>query len=307
MKEHRLTARCIGCAAATMGLMVPLAMTSTVHAASTRCKVTDQKTGKSYSSFQSAIAAATNPDVLVVSGKCASTSETIINGLTLTIRGKKGTGATISLASGSTGRVLGVFPSAKVFIDNLKITGGNGSEDGGGLDNFGKVTLNHVTVTGNSVIATQSASLGAGIVNEEGAKLTLNYSKVTNNKAMATSGQEVFGGGIFDGSGGTTSTAGTVKINSSIVRGNTAGAPPTSGGSEADYAFGGGIYVSGTAGGTVGATVSLTGTTTVTGNTAEGTALANGGGVYLQTGGNYTAASTTSVTGNVPNNVAGGG
>jgi hypothetical protein len=307
VKEHRLRARFIGCAAATVGLMVPLAITPNVLAAGTRCKVTDQKTGKSYRSFQAAVAAATTPDTLVVSGTCASTSETIISGLILTIKGKKGTSPTISLASGSTGRVLGVFSSANVVIDDLKITGGNGTGDGGGLDNFGKVTLNHVKVTGNSVVATQAASIGAGIVNEAGAKLTLNYSKVTNNTAMATSGQSVLGGGIFDGSGGTTATAGIVKIKNSVVTGNVAGAAPTSGGSEADYAFGGGIYVSGAGGGTVGATVSLTGTTSVTGNTAEATSLANGGGVYVQNGGNYTAASTTSVTGNVPNNVAGGG
>lgn len=298
-----MAARVAACAGAAAALILPMAMTSNVLAAGASCRVSDQNAHKSYSSFPSAVAAAKTGDTLVVSGTCSSTTETIINGLVLTIKGKKGTNPTIRLAKGSTGRVLGVFPSTKVTIDHLTITGGHGAEGGGGLDNFGTVTLNHVKVTHNSVTATMAASVAGGILNEEGATLTLDASSVTDNSATASTGQQALGGGIFDSSGGTTATRGTVKLRDSTVSGNTAGEAPTKGGTQADYGFGGGIYVSGTAGGSVGARVTLTGTTSVTGNTATGTEGADGGGVFVDTGGDFSAASTVNISGNIPDNV----
>jgi hypothetical protein len=282
-------------------VILTLAMASNALASGAHCKVSDNH--KSYSSLGSAVSAASSGDTLVVSGNCASTSEILINGLTLTIKGR-GKKPTISLAGGSTGRVLGVFPSADVTIDGLTITGGNGTADGGGLDNFGTVVLNDSTVTGNSVTAGGNAAcVGGGIFNEEGGTLTLNSSTVSNNAALASSGQQASGGGIFDASGGTTTTAGTVTLNNSTVSGNTTGGASTPGGTPANYGFGGGIYVTGTGFGAVPGSVTLTGTTTVTGNTATGTVRALGGGVFEESGANLVGASSTNVFGNTPDDI----
>jgi hypothetical protein len=282
-------------------LIMPLAMTSNAFAAGAHCKVSDNH--NSFASLDAAVSAASSGDTLVISGNCSGATETIINGLTLTIKGK-GKNPTISLAKGSTGRVLGVFPSANVTIDGMTITGGNGTPDGGGLDNFGTVVLNNTAVTGNSVTAgANPACVGGGILNEQGGILALNNSTVTNNAATASSGQQASGGGIFDDSGGTTATAGTVTLNNSTVSGNTAGGASTPGGTPADFGFGGGIYVTGTGFGPVPGSLTLTGTTTVTGNTATGTMKALGGGLFEEPGANVSGASSSNVFSNTPDDI----
>jgi hypothetical protein len=88
----------------------------------------------------------------------------------------------------------------------LTITGGSantvgGAQDGGGIDNFGTLTVSNSTLTGNSGID------GGGIANELGATLNLVASTVANNTATS-------GGGVYN--------AGNLSMTNSTVADNTA-------------------------------------------------------------------------------------
>ena len=109
--------------------------------------------------------------------------------------------------AGGVGSVITVFAAATVVITGLTIQNGAavGSEfDGGGIVNFGKVTINNCTVSNNSANKT-----GGGIANF--GTVTLNNSTVSNNSANTS------GGGIVNFGNG------TVTLNNSTVTNNAAG------------------------------------------------------------------------------------
>ena len=85
------------------------------------------------------------------------------------------------------------------------ITGGNSTDNGGGIVNMGILTLEGGTISGNT-----SAERGGGIMNEGGAVLNLAGGTITGNTAVS-----IYGGGIYNMS----------KMNisgSPVVSGNTA-------------------------------------------------------------------------------------
>ena len=85
------------------------------------------------------------------------------------------------------------------------ITGGNSTDNGGGIVNMGMLTLEGGTISGNT-----SAERGGGIMNEGGAVLNLAGGTITGNTAVS-----IYGGGIYNMS----------KMNisgSPVVSGNTA-------------------------------------------------------------------------------------
>ena len=182
----------------------------------------------------------------------------------LTIAGAGASSTTVN--GGGAGSVFNVFRGT-VTISDLTVTNGTGLV-GGGIVNFGTLTLNSSTVSDNS-----ASGFGGGIDND--GTLTVNSSTVSGNKVTGIS---TFGGGIYAASGATTT------INSSTVSGNTAGN------------FGGGIVnaagtmtlnsstVSGnsaTGGGGIASTGPLTiNSSTVSGNSATG----DGGGIYNLSG-----------------------
>ena len=88
---------------------------------------------------------------------------------------------------------------------------------GGGIDNWGAMTLTHTTVSGNEVSGSISDADGGGILNMAGS-LTLTNSEVTDNRAVASIpyGRFAEGGGIFavDGS--------VLTIRNSVVDDNLA-------------------------------------------------------------------------------------
>ena len=101
-------------------------------------------------------------------------------------------------------------PSVDVGLYQIAIRGGS-SEYGGGINNFGRLTLETILITGNTasnsgggifnhgstvcttaVISNNSANLGAGIFNGVGSKLVLDAIEITYNTA------ERRGGGVLN-------------------------------------------------------------------------------------------------------------
>jgi hypothetical protein len=178
-------------------------------------------------------------------------SATVVIAKNLTLRGA-GAGQSI-LDGGNAVRVLQIGVGTTVTVQNLTITKGRVSGDfpdnaGGGIRSLGMLTLEGVTVTGNSATA-----FGGGMVIRGGGTLTLrNGSRVSGNTAI------FFGGGIDNG-------ASTVILEAgSLVGGDTpADANSTS-------VEGGGIY------NFQGGTVTLQDGSRVAGNSATD----EGGGIY---------------------------
>ena len=98
------------------------------------------------------------------------------------------------------------------------------SASGGGIyNNYGTLTLNNCTLSGNSVNTIGGASSGGGIFNIAGT-VTLNQCTVSGNYATSGYGANSFGGGIYNQSG-------TLALNQCTLSEN----------SSPDAGFGGGI------------------------------------------------------------------
>jgi hypothetical protein len=182
------------------------------------------------------------------------TSEIVING----------NGATIKRDSTSQFRIFEVASGAKLTFNNLTITGGE-TRNAAGIFNYGTLTLNSSTVSGNS--ATNGA--GGGVFNN--GNLTLNSSTVSgnsatigggivNNRNLTLENSTVSGNSATNNGGGIYIANGIIALNNSTVSGNSA----TNG-------IGGGIYNDGT--------LTLN-NITVSGNSAGG----SGGGIYNESG-----------------------
>ena len=78
-----------------------------------------------------------------------------------------------------------------------KITGGNNTGDGGGIYNYGRLTLAGGSITGNR------AGLSAGgVMNHSGAVFTVTGGTITGNTAVGWHGGGVYNGGTLDLQGG---------------------------------------------------------------------------------------------------------
>ena len=179
----------------------------------------------------------------------------------VTIDGSAAAGASIS--GGGDSRILEVAKGAKATVKGLTLTGGYGWELAGAVLNNGDLTLDHVTVTKNSV-TTGGIDFwkgGAGIYSGEGSTLRLVDSTISDNTVTGGAG-----GGIYSFFGTTTT------IERSTISGNTVND------------VGGGLRLLGNA--------SIT-NSTVSGNATTGW---HGGGIF-QTDGTLTLTHTT-VTGN---------
>jgi nitrous oxidase accessory protein NosD len=140
--------------------------------------------------LQTAINAAKPGTTLVISGTCHGT---FMIGKKLILKGTSG--ATLDAQGAGTT----VTSSSTVRVASLTVTGGTAVFDvGGGITNYGTMTLAHVTVSGNE------ASDGAGIQNR--GTLTVQRSLVMSNIADGE------GGGIYN-SGTTTVAQTTITDN----------------------------------------------------------------------------------------------
>lgn len=172
---------------------------------------------------------------------------------TVTINGNGST-----LAGAGTGRIFAIGNGSDVTLNDLVLTGGVSTDDGGAISNYDSaLTINRSTLTNNEVDRADVAGFG-GAVHQTGAdaSLTMDLSTVADNTADGDNGG--YGGGIAI-------DAGTATITRSTIAGNSA---PDGGG---------GLFVNN--GANADAHLDLT-NSTVTGNTA-----ADGPGLFFETSG----------------------
>jgi hypothetical protein len=157
--------------------------------------------------------------------------------------------------------------------------------DGGGIDDWGRLTVVHTTVSENLVGSTSGLSTlasdanGGGIMVESTGSLVLNDSMISNNQASATApnGRYVDSGGIYvEGS--------KLTMNRDLVNGNTAELSsslpfpnPTDCSDPHVHAIAGGVHVSSATSGTISDTT-ISGNSVSATNTA-GDATADSGGL----------------------------
>jgi hypothetical protein len=187
-----------------MWLTVPAASAATSH-----CLIINNAIDTSYTRLQAAQDAAAAGATLWVRGTCTGTTDISKNP---TITGQHPRGFTApTLDGGGQGSVLTIGSLGSditVTINTLTITGGNSAtifDGGGGIVNFGTVTLNTATVSGNSC----SDCSGGGIFNE--GTLTLNDNATVSGNTASNDG-----GGIYN-------FLGSVTLNdNATISGNTA-------------------------------------------------------------------------------------
>ncbi|MDD2768751.1 MAG: hypothetical protein PHT19_08450 [Methylococcus sp.] len=213
-----------------------------------------------YSNLQSELDAIKSGGTLEISGTCVGN---FVVWKSVELRGK---GMAPTLFGANAGTVLTVTGAAtNVMLKNLTVTGGNNVASGGGILNYGLLTLTNSLVTGNHAV-----NYGGGIFNY--GSVTLKQSLVTGNYVGLD------GGGIYNDS--SASGWGDLSLYDSSVSGNKSGAS------------GGGIYSFGStylknavlngnhAGTDGGGLKSAPGsTTTITGSAITGNVAASNGGV----------------------------
>ena len=196
--------------------------------------------------------------------------------------------AGVTVSGGGLSRVLQVDALVTASVSGLTITGGNAGlyDSGGGVLNFGTLTLTSCTVSGNAAGPTgfsyYGGGNGGGVANF--GTLGMTNCAVTGNSARA--GYFAFGGA----SGGGLYNIGTATLTNCTVSGNSAGGSFFGGG-------GGGIANIGSFF-APGATLALT-NCTISGNTAK-----SGGGLY---NGATATLTNCAVRDNVASSYSGGG
>ncbi|MDE5798200.1 MAG: leucine-rich repeat protein, partial [Treponemataceae bacterium] len=122
--------------------------------------------------------------------------------LMLTIKALSGTA---TLDAGGKSRVMNARPAGgilKLTLENLVITGGNASDNGGGIYIEGSaLTMKDCTVTGNT-----TTKSGGGVYNQ-GGEFTMTSGTISGNTA------NINGGGVFNNGGTFTHTGGTVQAD----------------------------------------------------------------------------------------------
>jgi hypothetical protein len=115
----------------------------------------------------------------------------------------KGPGANQITVSGDNSRVFDIAAGQTVSMTGLTIANGLAAQ-GGGIDNFGSLTLTGCTVLDNTAVGgagdstTPDAANGGGIANEVGASLNLTRDLLKGNVASASAGDDAFGGGVLN-------------------------------------------------------------------------------------------------------------
>ncbi|HXJ63852.1 MAG TPA: hypothetical protein VNN79_08870, partial [Actinomycetota bacterium] len=178
------------------------------------------------------------------------------------------------LDGGGTGRTLLIFGFHDVHLRHLTITGGIDQIGGGILFGGGRLTLDHVRVSGNSAtgVPNQGFGHGGGIDVDNPSFVTITNSTISNNHVTASgdAGRFADGGGIY--------VEGQLTIVDSVVGANTASASSTD---NAGLGEGAGVFVFGT--------LSMT-RTKIANNAASGQgpdfASARGGGLFWSGGRN---------------------
>ncbi len=224
------------------------------------------------------------------------------NGLTIT-----GNGFTITQTCAGE-RVMTQIGSGALILNNLTLTGGDSSGDGGAINTFGDITLTNAVLTGNTAVG-----IGGGV--RAVGDITATGSTISGN----TGGPGASGGGLaglanvtvtdstvsdnHGGNGGGVLAGGTLSVVRSVFTGNTAAL--SGGGAYAhldativDSAFSGNDAGASNGGGGIQSDANIT----VTGSTFDSNTAGEGGGIGAQ--GTVTLTNST-ITGNTA--VEGGG
>lgn len=274
----------------------------------TACKTIGHAISRAASGDSIRVAAATYKENLSISKSLtitgAAASTTIIDG-------------------GGIARVVAIPDlNTVVKLSNLTLRNGHAAY-GAGILNYGELSLNGVTLTGNAVSSTSffgdsggavsnmypatltvsnstisqntvrsslNASLGGGIVNS--GTLTVSNSTIRGNTVQGVG----YNGGVNHSRGGGISSSGTLRINNSTISAN-----------QVFVGTGGGIYSSGTLAinnSTIGANsassgggVSITGTTTLQNSIVTDSAGGNCAGSIVSHGYNLSSDDTCAFTG----------
>jgi hypothetical protein len=129
-----------------MSLLILTVGVEPVTAASKACRVRNTHIGKSYSTLQAAIDAASKADRLLVSGTCIGTTiigkDVVIAGTRNSHRGET------TLSGGNRVRVLLIKIPARVRLRDLHVVRGN-AKHGGAILNRGHLLLRDVVVSGS--------------------------------------------------------------------------------------------------------------------------------------------------------------
>jgi CSLREA domain-containing protein len=209
--------------------------------------------------LREAIAAAQSDDLINFSPlfdtpQIININEQLVINKNLTIAGKGANLLTIRnvAAANANSRVFQILNGFTAELSGMTVTGGNPTGSGGGIRNFGTLTLRFVHVTGNTTGF--GNGFGGGIRNNSGGTLNIISSTVSNNTANG------------DSTGGGIESVDTLTVTNSTISGNRA---PNGDGN------GGGIWSG------VSATITIT-NSTITGNEAAGANSASG--VYRSVG-----------------------
>ncbi len=120
-----------------------------------------------------------------------------------------------AISGNNSSRVFEIVAGADVTMRDVVIRDGAGAPQGGGVLNFGTLTLEQVTVTDNAEVSAGPPNFefgGGGIYNGAGATLNLVDSTVSDNVATNQPGGGVYG---FFGS--------TINVSGSTISGNVSG------------------------------------------------------------------------------------
>jgi hypothetical protein len=258
--------------------------------------VTDT-TDSSPNSLRAAIAAANPGDTIDFSLQLPATiiltsGELLIN-KNLTIRGPGA--SNLAISGNNTVQVFSIGGGITVTISGVTIENGTaGSNNGGGINNAGKLMLRNSTLSGNSALygnGTCNSGCGGGIWNQ--GTLTVSNSTLSGNTT------NFYGGGIFN--------TGTLTVTNSTLSGN-------SDMSGIGYG-GGGIFNAGPltvsnstlSGNSVASSAGNAGgiwnqgTLTMSNSTLSGNSAGNGGGIFNNSSGTMTITNST-LSGNLANN-----
>jgi beta-glucanase (GH16 family) len=159
----------------------------------------------------------------------------LVSGKILTIDGSGAPGLTIS--GGGVDRVFIIDPGATANISYLTIADGYGWQLAGGILNNGTLSLDHITVSGNTM-ETDAGDFwqgGGGVYNGEGATFDLIDSSVVNNTADWSGGgvysffnttstivRSTISGNVSGDVGGGIRSLGNAEIINSTISGNEA-------------------------------------------------------------------------------------
>jgi hypothetical protein len=183
--------------------------------------------------------------------------------------------------------------SGTLSLTGVSIHGNSTGVNGGGVHATG---ADQTTISSSSILNNTAGQEGGGLWNSATGEMQVSNSTLSGNTALiGNAANDAQGGGGAFNNGGTLGLHNTTIANN-VVSGSSGGADDG----------GGGIFNDGR--NAAGARIDLTGSTTISGNTAFATSLNGGGGLVIgaNNGAELTAATGVSITGNTAARAGGG-